>query len=1077
MRRFAVVSLMAGIVLVCTSIVWAQTSASFDYEPQSGTAPLNVDFTDTSTGPIISWNWYKNGVWFSDEQNPSETFTQTSVVELVINEGVTPVGDDYWLSEEFEVSIDYSHTGGTVQHFDTIDIQREYPGAAGLLVHSDITGTISFGVGGNAIITVDPQPDSPSPTPWMFVVNASPQTPFANIAGNVQGAGTHNVERKIVARHNDYSSGDEIFELFPEYTTQRTGSASSSTALRNADSLEIKTSLFTTSGGSAVVQGTITVRVIVDASIQPIPYESSHSELVIITGGGDELVRPFNAADEGVSAGSSDIPDAPIVTSYSFIDLPTFAGGHSETATAFSSGPAVVHAAKPGTVTRISPPQSFNCDQTTDRCYVAFDHDSSSLLKVFSFLRSDVQVVTIQTAPGQYLSYLVRNPHQYISVGQAISEGCPIGESVPVEYQAGLEAFFFNAIDLIRSLYSLIMEPELVEFLYGKLSPAQFGPTTHFTVMQDVILLASQPHIVPVVHALVEYPEAEPRACDYQPSACLNADPELTRPELWGTSGSVEWWSGGGVVLNPGGRIDMQLSLDSMTSYSVEAWARTILNAPGQIAVQLGQTYATLPVAGDQQFKQLTLSPNTYSADLGLLYTLAVSNTGTTPVYLKSICVSDGSGGFRPPVCYFVNPSFDGLPAAQGWSTTGDVNDGIIPGEIVMKNNATISQNVQLYPDGANPHTYFVWVIATVGGDTLENLKADATSTIGFNWYYDMDDDFFAGPNAADGYPVSGFFTGIEDGYFFLPNNEIKFFGYVDVASFTNAAFTIEAVITSANEDLFARVREVCIDDPFNHHDDPDAWIPPPPFQANCVGISPPHDNEIGPWIFYHWANLDRFFQCDLMVLLNRMHDTAQQTFRLIGWQFRWLQSVFIMAANWLSSDLVGWLGGHFRNMAVGQVTTIENAPGASLWDVLLALVNVVLGPIIQALYDIISVLLGILQQVVNLLLSVIEGIITVVLAIISQALNLLNLGQMLLNIIVSAYNNATPTALPGMPDCTSDPQASAWCIAMWVLENTIFSGTGAAIIPLISGIISIHLILWVVGEIRRTIMQVGQTA
>ena len=52
---------------------------SFTASPSSGTAPLNVDFTDTSEGNIKSWAWDFGDGATSTAQNPSHTFTSVGV--------------------------------------------------------------------------------------------------------------------------------------------------------------------------------------------------------------------------------------------------------------------------------------------------------------------------------------------------------------------------------------------------------------------------------------------------------------------------------------------------------------------------------------------------------------------------------------------------------------------------------------------------------------------------------------------------------------------------------------------------------------------------------------------------------------------------------------------------------------------------------------------------------------------------------------------------------------------------------------------------------------------------------------
>jgi PKD repeat protein len=64
--------------------------ASFSGSPTSGTAPLNVAFTDTSTGGPTSWAWSFGDGTTSTAQNPSKTYSAagTYTVELTVSNAV-----------------------------------------------------------------------------------------------------------------------------------------------------------------------------------------------------------------------------------------------------------------------------------------------------------------------------------------------------------------------------------------------------------------------------------------------------------------------------------------------------------------------------------------------------------------------------------------------------------------------------------------------------------------------------------------------------------------------------------------------------------------------------------------------------------------------------------------------------------------------------------------------------------------------------------------------------------------------------------------------------------------------------
>ncbi len=64
-------------------------AAGFSASPTSGNAPLEVDFTDLSTGGITSWEWDfdNNSVVDSTAQNPTHTYTAsgTYTVSLTVS--------------------------------------------------------------------------------------------------------------------------------------------------------------------------------------------------------------------------------------------------------------------------------------------------------------------------------------------------------------------------------------------------------------------------------------------------------------------------------------------------------------------------------------------------------------------------------------------------------------------------------------------------------------------------------------------------------------------------------------------------------------------------------------------------------------------------------------------------------------------------------------------------------------------------------------------------------------------------------------------------------------------------------
>jgi PKD repeat protein len=73
--------------------VYIGSAASFTVAPANGTAPLTVQFTDTSTGDIDAWNWDFGDGESSTEENPSHTYQEPGDYTVVL-EVSGPGGSD-----------------------------------------------------------------------------------------------------------------------------------------------------------------------------------------------------------------------------------------------------------------------------------------------------------------------------------------------------------------------------------------------------------------------------------------------------------------------------------------------------------------------------------------------------------------------------------------------------------------------------------------------------------------------------------------------------------------------------------------------------------------------------------------------------------------------------------------------------------------------------------------------------------------------------------------------------------------------------------------------------------------------
>ena len=107
--RFVIVDTKAEVLIFGSTIAMAGSGpgpddppvAGFTADSYSGTAPLLVQFTDTSTGVINSWNWDFGDGNSSMNQNPSHSFANPGTYTVTLTVTNSGGSDDF--SEDIEV--------------------------------------------------------------------------------------------------------------------------------------------------------------------------------------------------------------------------------------------------------------------------------------------------------------------------------------------------------------------------------------------------------------------------------------------------------------------------------------------------------------------------------------------------------------------------------------------------------------------------------------------------------------------------------------------------------------------------------------------------------------------------------------------------------------------------------------------------------------------------------------------------------------------------------------------------------------------------------------------------------------
>lgn len=694
-------------------------------------------------------------------------------------------------------------------------------------------------------------------------------------------------------------------------------------------------------------------------------------------------------------------------------------------------------------------------------------YDNPFAVEQFLQFYLDVQAVYVVTIQYQDydLIYIVRDAPNFVAVGDYIQPKCILGRTIAMDSIPTFDAGFLDGIAgvtvevvntaisaagpgwtaawaaLTSLLSNIIVEPEEL-----------INTTDHGVTIISLMSNGEEVSLLPLIGN--EYPYADD-FCRADPGYedCITDNPRLMDDGSgWFAQGGAVHWLNPGAIVDPGRTLVQQLSLDPSTEYSLSVLARPVGQPEdGRLTLHLGQTVETL-TTDTTQFRTYKLDNDLHEPDAGFFYTAAVANTGSVPIEIASICVTEGDPNLSPGACYFNNSSFD--QGTSGWDTGSNVFS-LDDGSIVLQFDDYISQNVRLLPEDDGPHTYAV----TMSYEAYWTGTPDTDIEFQMEYEWPANEGFI---------PVGPAVT--------MANAMTRFSAYweIEVTEETTGTFTIQPNITLGNSSFVGvRIFEVCLAGPYPGQG---GGGEQGPFNPKCTLVSQPQGDGVGEWTLYHWQNLDKFFQCDLMVLLSQQFKMLNNAVNLFEWMSRYNISAFLMYSDWLSTDLFPWLNGHFRNIAIGQVTVTEN-PGATIWDVLLAIINAVIGPLIDMLRQVVDFILWLAGQAATLLFTVLSALLGVFFWIIIQIFTLFSTLLNFIGSLLGAWNTATPEPIPGLPQCMVAPQSNGFCIGLWFMEHTVFSGRGALFIHLITGVGAIHLMLYVIGTFRKEIRELGKVA
>lgn len=734
---------------------------------------------------------------------------------------------------------------------------------------------------------------------------------------------------------------------------------------------------------------------------------------------------------------------------------------------AFSFTPgANVHTAAAGTITamhHINPDE--DCDQNFNRadiplysfpCMLLIPDESQPMFPDGGrdeTAAANTYLVRLFADSGHEFTYFVADADRYLEEGQTVTAGCVMGQTMQVE---------------------------------GGFNPPEYLSEPGMTIVN----MRQDGAIAPLLASLSIEPEADAAACNIPPGDenenCMG-DVLLNDPAEWETSSGVTFNEPGFTIL--GGfdaHIRTSMNLDPLQKPELIVRLRATGGGNGNFTLTIGQTTEEFSISESAGYQDVSIAGAEHDPD-GTFYTIRVLNDGTSTLDIQSVCVrfTDDGGGNPidnpdPPTaaCIFTNHSFDS--GDDDWTVASGETG---PGEIRLQSTGTISQNVTL-----SAGTYDVTVVAAL-------------------WHYssyspdDQDSD-----DVDLEYSFDGGFTALDShtyGEFADNNNVVVFSGSVVVGSDTTDDFAFKPTLNSPPTGVRGlAIRSVCIGDEGDGGpggesggDEGGGIITP-----SCGAIATPTGNAFNTWISWHWAQLNKFYRCQLLPLLQSLYKFLQKSWITVSWSMRWSQAATVKTVNWFGHEFVPWLGGHLSNIAVGQVTTITTAEQCGnvfcllqsiangFTDIVTTLldgVRDIMEDVIGGLFDLLSTALNaiidILNRLLNFVFSVLGAVVGIavdivglIIQVIARAAELFVLLIEAVVMIVTAWANASPIDPGGILGSCALDQTSARCMFFYISERTIFTESGQYFMPVFAGGIYLLLLLWVIRRLTKALMDLG---
>lgn len=805
----------------------------------------------------------------------------------------------------------------------------------------------------------------------------------------------------------------------------------------------------------------------------------------IICGGGGggglpgDLTFPLASADLYEDWGNYDL--ASVIASDASVE-----SDYPDTVYAYSNDPAAkVNAVAAGTVTDVVAYSGVDCGgafASFSKCTVIVPEAISgdSINYVFALETIGASLVTIEDDTDSTISYTYLVSDVAVQPGDVVVAGCILGKTLQLKTITSLEiaAAFPGLISGTDA--SLSDSAGISARVHVGLAPDVAINIRSMTLSAGVTTVFATQDGTPV--QLLPNLSQEPDLTTCLESSLTNCT--VTNSQLRSQpDGTIDGWygqqttpldGGTGVSMTFGGQMSQVVVVSPSESYTFSVLARMAPGSLGTWHIHLkanSQIETKEVTSGNYQLLTWELDPIGVSA-----VNLAVENNVRDPgwdifppqIEVKYICLAPASATITPGACLFGNYNFDGN--GQGWLPTGSVI--FSNGQAILGDAASITApSIKLLtnPD-SSPHTYHITALVRLYANS--SYTGQIGKSVKLQYKYPTAGSYVS-LGEIDSVMVEDEGRNVYDGSVNI-EHVYTLEGDLTISSDTNSNFEFNVVVTDGDSYLKGlRIDSLCATPSTDDGSYPGQGGGgfDPPVIPRCGVVPIPIDNNVSSWTFYHWKNLERFFDCTLMIKINQIAQTVYDAWRTTRLFLRWVIVASNRAGDWLTTAF-WWLNGSVRNIAVGQVTTIYEGSGqcSDIFCVFSSLINGVISPIVNTITSI-------LGQAANLLFNTLSVLLSLIVGILNELFGIIRIAQGILASLLSAYNSSTPATIPGLPTCGVDPKSSPFCMAIWILDNTIFSGTGAAIIPALVALFSIHLLIWVVAEVRSTILTIGQTA